>query len=1479
MSIKKIVVFIVLFLSLYFNVYALETNEIINPEWLKYIKLTEDEKKKYDAIPEKYINEYKKEDSLNTYERRSYVFDEYIPTYFSLADNEGKQYVNSSSKNQSSLGLCWAFGAIGSAESNILLNGVKGQNNLIDLCNNDNSLYCKYKEDYELNEQYKLGLVKDNATFSERVTDYITSKPINASAYGRDGLYTVISEGYNPYTASRSFGSGGSFSTVGNLYSSGITPIRTFNEWASYNTNLTEMSLYQVFDSVDNIYQVTDYYNYPSAPSDSASKENWIKELKKNIMKYGSVYVSTVAPQVSSARACYYYDTKYNINGEKKYIHLINYDGKCGTGSLGWHAMQIIGWDDEYSFGYCKVGNSSSGNYTKSSCENAGYIWTEGKGAWILKNSWGTTKTYPYLSYQSTGLSISGVREVSIKDYDNSYNRYTSINNYTRSKINLNGNNVYENIYKFRKPIDIEYLNNINVYFSSYNNDYQIYISNDGVTYEFISEGKIDYSGLKTFYTNDFKLTNEDFYIKVVNNNVSYVNAFTKNECSKNNNCDNSLSISTVMDKKNYEDTDRNFKIFNKTRNISSGSKITYKILNEQNEDITNLFNIPNTYIINNIDSFTMTSNKNLEMGRYKLISTYENISNEYEFSVLGDEINLELEKVDKLFLEDKTYKINYKLSTTAGVNSYNWSVDDESIATINNNGTLTLKDSGKIKVKLSLDTVLGIIEDEIEIIIYKKINNIDDFLNIMTDTNNTKAYFLNTDLDFKDIDFDKLNLSLYFRGIFEGNYHTIKNINRTSNISGLFPYLDGATVSNIKIIDSSFTGDEFVGSLAGFADNSKIFGIYNTSSVFGKEVVGGIIGLSNNTTISECYNGSNIVNNSDKLNLYAGGIVGHGIDSIIKDSYNEGKVNIVSNDEVNNINAYATGIISYSSNTTITNTYNTGIITIESLFNNTLFYKSGISNNYDNVNNSYYIKDATYTIIDENYEKTIEEMKQKSNYLNWDFNNIWQIVDNKYTPILRKFPIEITNINFDIFSKTLNTNYEYDFNYEVLPYNASSDVEIKSDDTNLFEVINNKIITKDKVGSSYITFIVDDKEYSFPITVVNLFDIEYDNTLTGNYVDINTNYNYYLSKLNNEYIKLDYSINDKFETHSFEKNVISDKYTIRVDNNGKLNIKLYLCNDNSCEVKKTEEFDINNIDKTRPVIKYETNNIKKTLKINITDDNGLSLNNDYSYGLSSSDKLVPTLKKYKLNTLFTDLSLSNENYYLWIKRVFDKSGNGLCDTTYCIYKLNLEDNYYTLNYYDEDNKTLLKSERYLENTRITPTFNPKKESTEDFDYIFDSWIGYTKGMKLTKNTSFVAKYRGIFRGLSSKIYIIENGIIKNIKTDNINSKYSVDKFKSNITSNEIYNFYENNIIYPEYIKTGMIYKSNYRSFIISLSGDVTGDGLIKMNDVMKIANEIVNGNILKNEYYFAGDVTGDGFIKMNDVMKIASGLVNGGNL
>jgi hypothetical protein len=68
-------------------------------------------------------------------------------------------------------------------------------------------------------------------------------------------------------------------------------------------------------------------------------------------------------------------------------------------------------------------------------------------------------------------------------------------------------------------------------------------------------------------------------------------------------------------------------------------------------------------------------------------------------------------------------------------------------------------------------------------------------------------------------------------------------------------------------------------------------------------------------------------------------------------------------------------------------------------------------------------------------------------------------------------------------------------------------------------------------------------------------------------------------------------------------------------------------------------------------------------------------------------------------------------------------------------------------------------------------------------------------------------------------------------------------------------------------------------NYTVIVFGDVNGDGAVRMNDVMKISDYIVNGKGLDSSYKIAADVNLDSFIKMNDVMKISNYIVEGGSI
>ncbi len=113
-------------------------------------------------------------------------------------------------------------------------------------------------------------------------------------------------------------------------------------------------------------------------------------------------------------------------------------------------------------------------------------------------------------------------------------------------------------------------------------------------------------------------------------------------------------------------------------------------------------------------------------------------------------------------------------------------------------------------------------------------------------------------------------------------------------------------------------------------------------------------------------------------------------------------------------------------------------------------------------------------------------------------------------------------------------------------------------------------------------------------------------------------------------------------------------------------------------------------------------------------------------------------------------------------------------------------------------------------------------------------------------------------------------------KTVYISKPVQVSTFLSNIYGNSGGVTKSGTSVDSGYVGTGMMVDD----YLIILRGDVTGDGQIKVNDVMKISQYTVEGTGLEQSYFKqAADVTGDNLVKVNDVMKISKYTVEGGTL
>ncbi len=136
-------------------------------------------------------------------------------------------------------------------------------------------------------------------------------------------------------------------------------------------------------------------------------------------------------------------------------------------------------------------------------------------------------------------------------------------------------------------------------------------------------------------------------------------------------------------------------------------------------------------------------------------------------------------------------------------------------------------------------------------------------------------------------------NSSTPFTGTFNGNNYTISNLFidlPTTNGVGLFGETSGATIENVGLVNDNITGQNGVGGLVGYNNNSsKIDNSYATGNISGSSYVGGLVGL--NTNLSSIDN-SYVTGSVSGSGLEVGGFVGGNFySSSITNSYATGSV------------------------------------------------------------------------------------------------------------------------------------------------------------------------------------------------------------------------------------------------------------------------------------------------------------------------------------------------------------------------------------------------------------------------------------------------------------------------------------------------------------------------------------------------------------------------------------------------------------
>ena len=933
----------------------------LNPDWVKYNSSSPEEKTKYDIIPDMYLEDQETLEISNVYDRTDKEYGATVSDKSFTLKTGNKTLPN---RNQSSSGLCWAFAALSTVESSMLQKG-----------------YHTYSNPTRL---------------SVRQMDYATVAE------------TYIEEGYSPYKESNRltlFVDGGYAHAPFGLLESGVSPV-TEDTFGAWNTSTNKKSLNDVIN-VDNVeYFASDIamYGMAAANTSRTGTDTWVKRIKKHLITYGEVAIGTIGPSTYYGGSCVYTDPSG--------IVLINEIGTCnssaGDGYNG-HSMVIIGWDDDYEYQYCRRSNSTDS--TISGCSNV----VTGKGAFILKNSWGTSVANPYIAYTSLINFAYGTIDVQEKDWDVNYD---SLKQRTIAKI---ATNTYEVTYE--KGSQKQILETISWSTNYIDDMYTVYAKSGNGTYERIDvDVTRGIAGTFSIPVGGFELNDSTFSIKIVTKGgtLNDIKAFTSYATST-----NLVKIDTVVPSSivSYNTT---FKIFTETRNVPTGAKISYQVVADNGINLGTIMSFSNLYNVNGMVDSYVTISKALSTTGFT-ISTY---------------------------YDGKLYDTDYvAVASGSGL----W---DE--------GTGTSADPFIIK---DAEDFKNIFVDELYLSAYFKLKNDIDFTGVTFDPTTAAGAFTGT-IDGANHLLLNLNITSKVASIIsEVDGGTIKNLginnctfeNEAGGYAGAVAATAvGASFENIIIGPATSIGGqyEYAGGVVGYAIESVFDNVANYAAVVNdssstSSFSGGIVGYSEGSYFNQVYNEGDVASYKAISGGIAGGLVLQSNSTDYNDLsyiYNQGTV--LSNSIHGGFFGYDLGSsleYAYSiaqEDDEVTNFGNIAGQAVSATYQKVYYYNTSHNAIASNSGSS----------VTGVYPKTLSELKTSSTYSYFDFTNYWFMKGNY--PAFKTFYINFIEsiMATDI---TVNKGYSAQINYSISPSDVYFDnLQFTSSNTAVATVDSNGMVT-----------------------------------------------------------------------------------------------------------------------------------------------------------------------------------------------------------------------------------------------------------------------------------------------------------------------------------------------------------------------------------------------------------------------------------
>jgi len=271
------------------------------------------------------------------------------------------------------------------------------------------------------------------------------------------------------------------------------------------------------------------------------------------------------------------------------------------------------------------------------------------------------------------------------------------------------------------------------------------------------------------------------------------------------------------------------------------------------------------------------------------------------------------------------------------------------------------------------------------------------------------KDFKLMADIDLGDFGGSDFNIigspGKPFTGTFDGNGKIISNLCLTNRdrLMGLFSWICGGEIKNLGLINPHIERGwrHTAGALVGLINGGSVRRCYvsggSVTACCDSDSIGGLVGYIMDGTVSECYSSATV----SGAMAFVGGLVGYLQDGAISNCCSIGSAS--GGQQVGGL----IGSIKYG---TVINCYSAGRVEAG-------VYAGGLAgyNHEGTVRDCFWDRATSgQTGSASGSPKTTAEMMRQATFVNWDFVDVWDIIEDESYPFLRAF-VPVVEVAVDI--------------------------------------------------------------------------------------------------------------------------------------------------------------------------------------------------------------------------------------------------------------------------------------------------------------------------------------------------------------------------------------------------------------------------------------------------------------------------------